>query len=55
MEYTKTEEAACPRNKKPALHTIRYQKATCTRVPDTILYFSCSLDFRCKECIQDYR
>ena len=54
MEYTKTEESACPKNQKAAVHTLRYKKATCSRVPDTILHFSCSLDSRCKDCQEDY-
>lgn len=53
-EYTRKERARCPRMNKDVTHTILYRKATCTRVPDTILHFSCDGDLRCGDCERDY-
>lgn len=54
MEYKKEEMASCPKNHREATHTLTYKKATCTRVPDTLLHFMCSLNPRCKECVEEY-
>lgn len=53
-EYIKEETSACPKNHREAVHTLTYRKATCTRVPDTLLYFACNLNPGCKECMEDY-
>ena len=54
MDYKKEEEASCPKNGQKATHTLTYKKATCTRVQDTLLHFMCSVDSRCKECVEEY-
>ena len=54
MEYIKEEMASCPKNHREATHTLTYKKATCTRVPDTLLHFMCSLNPRCKVCVEEY-
>lgn len=54
MEYIKEEKMVCPKNKREATQTLTYKKATCSRVPDTLLHFMCNLDSRCKECAEEY-
>lgn len=54
MEYKKEETSTCPRDQREAVHTLTYKKATCSRVPDTLLHFMCSRNPRCKECAEDY-
>lgn len=54
MEYKKEETPTCPRDQREAVHTLTYKKATCSRVPDTLLHFMCSRNPRCKECAEDY-
>ncbi len=53
-KYTREYEIYCPRTQKKARHTVEYAKATCTRVPDTLLHFHCSLEGACKDCEKDY-
>lgn len=55
VKYVKEYESICPKTKEKVKHTVQYAKATCTRVPDTLLHFSCSMNGSCKECEDDYR
>ena len=48
------ENQTCPRDGKKAVHTVWIAKSTCTRFPDDVLDFSCSLDPDCSECISEY-
>lgn len=54
MTYIKEETMVCPKTRREAVHTLTYKKATCTRVPDTLLHFACSQNPRCKECTEEY-
>ena len=53
-KYTREYEVYCPRTQKKAKHTVEYARATCTRVPDTMLHFHCGLEGSCKDCEKDY-
>lgn len=53
-EYTQTHHGKCIIDASPVTHTITYQKSTCTRVDDIILYFHCSRDSKCVKCQQNY-
>lgn len=53
-QYTCKYEYRCPTDASKSIHTIVYKKATCTRVDDVILYFSCSRDSKCVKCQQNY-
>ena len=52
--YTKEYQVYCPRTQQKAEHVVEYARATCTRVPDTVLHFHCTRDERCKDCERDY-
>lgn len=52
--YEKEELSTCPRDRSEVIHKITYKKATCTRVPDTVLHFVCSRDPGCQECAEEY-
>lgn len=53
-EYTVTVNTKCLTDASKVVHTIVYKKATCTRVDDVILHFSCSRDSKCVKCQQNY-
>ena len=48
------EDQHCPRDDRPAVHTLWLTKSTCTRCGDEVLDFSCSLDGECRECASEY-
>lgn len=52
--YEKEEASACPQDGSRVIHKITFKKATCTRVPDTVLHFVCSRDPLCEECAGEY-
>lgn len=52
--FTREYDVYCPHTRKKAHHTLQYAKATCTRVPDTLLHFHCGLEGQCKDCEKDY-
>lgn len=39
-KYVKEYKRQCPRTHRDAVHKVEYAKATCSRVPDTMLHFS---------------
>ncbi|HIV39085.1 MAG TPA: hypothetical protein H9747_08835 [Candidatus Blautia stercorigallinarum] len=45
----------CPRTLQKGKHEVEYAKATCTRVPDTLLHFHCTINGKCKDCERDYQ
>ena len=53
-KYVKEYERQCPRTHRDAVHKVEYAKATCSRVPDTMLHFFCALEGNCKDCQKDY-
>lgn len=53
-EYTNICSCKCPTDSSMVTHTVTYQKSTCTRVDDLLLYFHCSRDSRCVKCQQNY-
>lgn len=52
--YEKEELSTCPQDGSGVIHKITFKKATCTRVPDTVLHFVCSRDSGCQECAEEY-
>lgn len=52
--YEKEELSTCPRDGSKVIHKITFKKATCTRVPDSVLHFVCSHDPLCEECAGEY-
>ena len=52
--YEKEELFTCPQDRSKVIHKITFKKATCTRVPDTVLHFVCSRDPNCQECAEEY-
>lgn len=53
-QYTSTYESKCPTDSSKVTHTVVYKKATCTRIDDIILHFSCDRDSKCVKCYQNY-
>lgn len=52
--YEKEELSTCPQDRTEVIHKITFKKATCTRVPDTVLHFVCSRNPHCQECAEEY-
>lgn len=52
--YEKEELSTCLQDGSKVVHKITFKKATCTRVPDTVLHFVCSRDPGCQECAEEY-
>ena len=42
-KYVKEYKRQCPRTQRDAVHKVEYAKATCSRVLDPMLHFTCSL------------
>lgn len=54
-KYQETyENQTCPLNDKKAVHTVLFAKSSCTRFPDDVLDFFCSLDSDCEQCKDNY-
>ncbi len=53
--YTQTFRTTCPVDASKVVHTVRFLKATCTRVDDTVDDFYCSRDSGCVKCTDNYR
>lgn len=53
-EYIRTYQSKCLTDASKVTHTITFRKATCTRIDDPIIYFSCSRDSKCVKCQQNY-
>lgn len=53
--YVKEYSVCCPRTLQKGKHQVEYAKATCTRVPDTLLHFHCTINGKCKDCERDYQ
>ena len=54
-QYIKEYSVCCPRTLQKGKHQVEYAKATCTRVPDTLLHFHCTINGKCKDCERDYQ
>ena len=54
-KYVKEYKRQCPMTQRDAVHKVEYAKATCSRVLDPMLHFTCSLEGRCKDCEKDYQ
>ena len=54
-KYVREYTIYCPRTQQRGTHKVEYAKATCTRVPDTMLHFWCSVNGKCKDCEVDYQ
>ncbi len=48
------EDQTCPLDGSKAVHTVWLAKSTCTRFPDDVLDFTCSLKEDCRECEENY-
>lgn len=48
------ENQTCPLDEQKATHTVWFTKGTCTRFPDDVLDFSCSLNPDCNLCKNEY-
>lgn len=53
-EYIRTYQSKCLTDASNVTHTIIFKKATCTRIDDLIIHFSCSRDSKCVKCQQNY-
>ena len=53
--YTQKFDSRCPVDASKVVHTVRFMKATCTRVDDTVDDFRCSRDSKCVKCTENYR
>ena len=53
--YTQKFQSVCPVDSSKVVHTVRFMKATCTRVDDTVDDFRCSRDGGCVKCTENYR
>ena len=54
-EYTQKFNTICPTDSSKVVHTVRFRKATCTRVDDTVEDFRCSWDGYCVNCTENNR
>ena len=54
-KYVREYPVCCPRTLQKGKHEVEYAKATCTRVPDTLLHFHCTINGKCKDCERDYQ
>ena len=54
-QYIKEYSVCCPRTLQKGKHQVEYAKATCTRGPDTLLHFHCTINGKCKDCERDYQ
>lgn len=52
--YTQSFQATCPVDASRVVHTVRFRKATCTRVDDTVEDLRCSRDGGCVKCTENY-
>lgn len=46
--------AFCPKRLMQTKHTITLEKSSCTRVPDSLVHFSCELNSQCRDCMENY-
>ena len=53
--YTEKFKSRCPVDSSDVVHTVRFQKATCTRVDDIVDDFHCSRNSTCVRCLENYR
>lgn len=55
MEYTQKHDTTCPIDRTKVLHTVTFQKSTCSRFEDSVAHFLCSRNSSCKKCTDMYR
>ena len=53
--YTEKFKYRCPVDSSDVIHTVRFRKATCTRVDDIVEDFHCSRNSTCVRCLENYR
>lgn len=54
MEHEEIYTTCCPKYNVKVTHTVILKDRTCSRIDDSVVYFSCSKDPSCKECQKDY-